>query len=101
MFQTLKNNMKSHWKTFLDKTKRFYHIIFDERDIEQIRKDYFEERWISKEELVRLLEYEEKQFIENYSTLQKEYNDMLSYFNMNALSNYTLLERKYQGTLKK
>jgi len=93
--------MKSRWKTFLDKTKRLYYIIFDKREIEEIRKDYFEERWISKEELVRLLEYEEKQFIENYSTLQKEYNDMLSYFNMNALSNYTLLERKYQGTLKK
>lgn len=101
MFQTLKNNMKSRWKTFLDKTKRFYHIIFDERDIEEIRKDYFEERWISKEELIRLFEYEEQQFIEHYKNLQKDYNDMLSYFNMNALSNYTLLERKYQGSLKK
>lgn len=101
MFQTLKNNMKSRWKTFLDKTKRFYHIIFDEREIEEIRKDYFDGLWISKEELIRLLEYEEQQFIENYKNLQKDYNDMLSYFNMNSLSNYSLLERKYQGTLKK
>lgn len=101
MFQTLKNNMKSRWKTFLDKTKRFYHIVFDERDIEEIRKDYFDGLWISKEELTRLLEYEEKQFVEAYHSLQKEYTDMLSYFNMNALSNYTLLERKYQGSLKK
>lgn len=93
--------MNSHWKTFLYKIKRFYHIIFNKRNIEEIRKDYFEERWISKEELVRLLEHEEKQFIENYTTLQKDYNDMLKYFNMNALSNYSLLERKYQGTLKK
>jgi hypothetical protein len=85
----------------LDKTKRFYNIIFNQRAIEEIRKDYFGGLWISKEELVRLLEYEEKQFIQNYSNLQREYNDMLSYFNMNALSNYTLLERKYQGTLKK
>ena len=93
--------MKFRWKTFLDKTKRFYNIIFNQRAIEEIRKDYFGGLWISKEELIRLLEYEEKQFIQNYSNLQKEYNDMLSYFNMNALSNYTLLERKYQGTLKK
>ena len=93
--------MKSRWKTFLDKTKRFYHIIFDEREIEEIRKDYFDGLWISKEELIRLLEYEEQQFIENYKNLQKDYNDMLSYFNMNSLSNYSLLERKYQGTLKK
>lgn len=93
--------MKFRWKTFLDKTKRFYNIIFNERDIEQIREDYFNGLWISKEELSRLLEYEEKQFIENYSNLQKDYNDMLSYFNMNSLSNYALLERKYQGSLKK
>lgn len=101
MFQTLKNNMKSRWKTFLDNSKRFYNIIFNERDIEQIREDYFNNLWISKEELSRLLEYEEKQFIENYTNLQKDYNDMLSYFNMNSLANYSLLERKYQGTLKK
>lgn len=93
--------MKFRWKTFLDKTKRFYNIIFNERDIEQIREDYFNNLWISKEELSRLLEYEEKQFIENYTNLQKDYNDMLSYFNMNSLSNYALLERKYQGSLKK
>lgn len=93
--------MKSRWKTFLDNSKRFYNIIFNERDIEQIREDYFNNLWISKEELIRLLEYEEKQFIENYTNLQKDYNDMLSYFNMNSLANYSLLERKYQGTLKK
>ena len=93
--------MKFRWKTFLDKTKRFYNIIFNERDIEQIREDYFNNLWISKEELSRLLEYEEKQFIENYTNLQKDYNDMLSYFNMNSLANYSLLERKYQGNLKK
>lgn len=93
--------MKSRWKTFLDNSKRFYNIIFNERDIEQIREDYFNNLWISKEELSRLLEYEEKQFIENYTNLQKDYNDMLSYFNMNSLANYSLLERKYQGTLKK
>ena len=93
--------MKFRWKTFLDKTKRFYNIIFNERDIEQIREDYFNNLWISKEELSRLLEYEEKQFVENYSNLQKDYNDMLSYFNMNSLANYSLLERKYQGSLKK
>lgn len=93
--------MKFRWKTFLDKTKRFYNIVFNKRDIENIREDYFNGLWISKEELIRLLDYEEKQFIENYSNLKKDYNDMLSYFNMNSLASYSLLERKYQGTLKK
>lgn len=93
--------MNFQWKTFLVNLKRIYNIIFNDRDIEQIRKDYFDNLWISKSELYRLLEYEENQFINNYSQLQNQYNDMLKYFNMNSLSNYRLLERKEQGNLKK
>lgn len=93
--------MNFQWKTFLVNLKRIYNIIFNDRDIEQIRKDYFDNLWISKSELCRLLEYEENQFINNYSQLQNQYNDMLKYFNMNSLSNYRLLERKEQGNLKK
>jgi hypothetical protein len=93
--------MNFHWKKFLVKIKRLYNIIFNRRNIEEIRNDYFNNRWISKEELIILLEYEEKQFIENYTRLQNQYNDLLSSFNMNSLSNYELLERKYQGSLKK
>lgn len=93
--------MKSRWTTFLVEAKRRYDIIFNTREIETVREDYFSGKWISKEELERLLEYEETQFIERYSYLQQEYTDLLQYFNMNALSNYSLLERKYQGELKK
>ena len=88
-------------KNFLVKLKRIYHILFNTRDIEQIRLDYFNNKWISKEELIRLLEYEESQFVKTYSELQNQYNDVLKYFNMNSLSNYSLLERKEQGKLKK
>lgn len=100
MYLTQKNNMNFQWKTFLIKAKRIYNIIFNDRDVEQIRKDYFDNLWISKNELYRLLEYEESEFINNYSRLQNQYNDMLKYFNMNSLSNYALLERKEQGKLK-
>ena len=88
-------------KTFLVKLKRIYDILFNTRDVEEIRQDYFNNKWISKEELIRLLEYEETQFIKTYSELQNQYNDLLKYFNMNSLSNYSLLERKEQGKLKK
>lgn len=88
-------------KNFLIKSKRIYDILFNTRDIEKIRQDYFNNAWISKEELTRLLEYEETQFIKSYSELQNQYNDLLKYFNMNSLSNYSLLERKEQGKLKK
>lgn len=93
--------MKSHLKNILTKCSRIYNIIFNDRDIENIRKDYFDNKWISKSELIRLLEYEESQFIKTYSDLQQQYNDVLKYFNMNSLSNYVLLERKEQGKLKK
>lgn len=88
-------------KNFLVKLKRIYDILFNTRDVEEIRQDYFNNKWISKEELIRLLEYEETQFIKTYSELQNQYNDLLKYFNMNSLSNYSLLERKEQGKLKK
>lgn len=88
-------------KNFLVKLKRIYDILFNTRDVEEIRQDYFSNKWISKEELIRLLEYEETQFIKTYSELQNQYNDLLKYFNMNSLSNYYLLERKEQGKLKK
>lgn len=101
MFPILKNNMNFPLKNFLVKLKRIYDILFNTRDVEEIRQDYFNNKWISKEELVRLLEYEETQFIKTYSELQNQYNDLLKYFNMNSLSNYSLLERKEQGKLKK
>lgn len=93
--------MNIHLKTFLDKSKRVYDILFNIRDIETIRNDYFSKKWISKSELIRLIDYEEKQFVIAYSQLHKEHVDMLSSFNINSMSNYELLERKYQGKLKK
>lgn len=93
--------MKSDWKTFLHESRRRYQVIFETRDIERVREDYFSDRWISKEELDRLLRYEESQFVKAYGELQANYQDVLKYFNMNALSNYALLERQHQGKLEK
>lgn len=95
-----KNKLKSHLKNFLVELKRRYFCIFETRNIEEIRSDYFNKKWISKEELFRLLEYEEQQFIREYKLLSDQMNDTLSYFNMNSLANYQLLERKYQNKLK-
>lgn len=93
--------MSIRWKTCLAETKRIFKIIFDTRDLETIRSDFFSHKWISKEELSRLIIYEEEQFIVEYTRLRQDYQDLLSSFNLNALSNYELLERKMQGQLKR
>lgn len=101
MSPILKNNTVNRWKIFSVKIKRLYDIIFNTRNIEDVRTDFFSHKWISKEELVRLIEHEEAEFVKSYTALNDNYIDLLKSFNMNALSNYTLLERKYQGTLNK
>lgn len=92
--------MNSRWKTFSAEIKRIFTIVFEQRDIEIIREDHFSGKWISKAELIQLIEHEENQFIITYSALQKDYHDLLQSFNLNSLSNYQLLERKMQGKLK-
>lgn len=82
-------------------SKRRWEIIFETRSIENIREDYLNYKWISKEELIRLKEWETEQFILEYTTLKNQYVDVLNYFNLNTLSHYQLLERKVQGSLKK
>lgn len=98
--QIRESKWKSRWTNYLAEIKRKYYIIFETRNIEEVRKDYFSGKWISKNELERLVEYEESQFIKEYEKLKNDYNDLLKSFNMNALSNYALLERKFQGNLK-
>lgn len=99
MSQTLKNNLKSHWTTFLVELRRRYNIIFEDRDIMIIREDYLNNKWISKQELIILKNWETQEFIREYDALRSQYKDLLSGFNMNALSNYQLLERKMQGKM--
>jgi len=79
--------MNYPWKTFLVKIKRYYDIIFNIRDIEVVREDYFSKKWISKEEMHRLIEHEEKSFIQVYSELQTQYQDLLQFFNTYSLRN--------------
>jgi len=85
----------------LDEFIRRYHIIFDTRDIQEIRQDYFEKKWLSKEELYRFIEHEEQDFVKEYTYLQQQHLDLLNGFNLNALANYRLLERREQGKLQK
>ena len=99
MYQTLKNNLNSLWTNFSVEFRRRWNIVFEERPIDVIRQDYLTGAWISKEELIRLKEWETQEFIKEYELLRSQYIDLLSGFNMNALSNYHLLERKNQGKM--
>ncbi len=99
MYRTLKNNLNSLWTTSLVEVRRRWNVVFEERSMEDIRNDYLKGLWISKEELIRLKEWETQEFIKEYELLRSQYVDLLSGFNMNALSNYHLLERKNQGKM--
>jgi hypothetical protein len=91
--------LNSLWTTSLVEVRRRWNVVFEERSMEDIRNDYLKGLWISKEELIRLKEWETQEFIKEYELLRSQYVDLLSGFNMNALSNYHLLERKNQGKM--
>jgi hypothetical protein len=93
--------MKIQWKIYLVKLKRIYSSIFEQRDIEVIRQDYYNGQWISKAELHRLFEQEKEELAKIAVTAQKDYSDLLSGFNLNAMRNYEMLEKKYQGMIKR
>lgn len=93
--------MKSRWKIFVTHSRRIYDILFETRSIDIIRSDFYNNLWISKEELLRLHEQEKIELLEEIAKKTAEYTDLLSSFSLNALSNYELSERKYQGKLKK
>ena len=93
--------MKTQWKIYLVKLKRIYSSIFEQRDIEVIRRDYYNELWISKTELHRLFEQEKEELAKMAVAAQKDYSDLVAGFNLNAMRNYEMLEKKFQGLSKR
>ncbi len=92
--------MNIPWKIYLAKFKRTYSSIFEERNIDIIRQDYYNNLWISKAELSKLFKYETAELANTAINAQNEYKDLLSGFNLNAMQNYEILEKKFQGRSK-
>ena len=93
--------MKQHWKNFLVNVIRVYNIIFETRKLEDIQNDYYANKWISKEEMQKMFEFEKVELVKLLTEKEVEHNLLLSNFNMNSLASYELLERRQQGKLKK
>lgn len=82
--------------------KRKWNSLFEPREISKIRDDFYNKKWISKEEMLLLLEkteFEKIELIRIIEQTRSDYDRLLSSFNLNALASYELLERQKQGTL--
>lgn len=74
--------MRIRLKNFFLELKRRYNIIFETRDLETIRKDYYTEKWISKEELGRLFVSEMTEVTQWALREQADKNAILENFNL-------------------
>ncbi len=74
--------MKNKTQAFFLELKRRYNIIFETRDLETIRKDFYAEKWISKEELGRLFVSEMEQITQWALREQADKNAILENFNL-------------------
>jgi hypothetical protein len=86
--------MKQHLKNFLVEFKRRWSIIFETRELEIIRQDFYDKKWISKEETVRLMEYEIQQLTEWALKERKDKDIILENFNMSMMNAYYMAEEK-------
>jgi hypothetical protein len=86
--------MKKKWENYISKIKRIYNIIFETRDLEEIRADYYAAKWISKEELRRLMKYEIEQ-LTNLLIAEKDSSKILfENFNLATMRNSFDIEEK-------
>lgn len=74
--------MKNKIRIFFLELKRRYIIIFETRDLETIRKDYYDRQWISKEELGRLFVYEVEQLTAWALRERSDKNAVIEGFNL-------------------
>ncbi len=93
--------MKVHLKNYLPKIKRIYHIIFENRELETIRSDFYNDLWISKKELQRLFQYEIDQLVQWAVRERDDKNLLLSHFNIGTMRAYYELEERTPKSGKK
>lgn len=80
--------MKILWKKCLAECKRRYQIIFEQRDIKLISTDYYNKKWISREETNRLFLHEKQHLLMEVHNAQDSYNKLLEGFNIGVIKNY-------------
>lgn len=91
--------MIQHLKNFFLEIKRRYSSIFEDRLVADIQNEYYNDRWISKKDLLKIYEFEKQTLLNEYFSIKQELNDLKSSFNLNALANYRKLEELKQNKL--
>lgn len=86
--------MKLLWKTYFAKVKRIYEIFFEHRDLEIIRKDYYSDQWISKNEMHKLMVYEITQLMQLLHREREDRQQLMSHFNLATMGAFYEAEDK-------
>lgn len=81
-------------KIYFEELKRIYNIIFENRPVDDIRKDYYNNKWISKSELEKLLTYETTELTKMVLVEREMYNSLLEGFNLSAMKNAQIYETR-------
>jgi hypothetical protein len=81
--------MHTHWKTFLNEMKRIYNIIFENRPIDDIRNDFYSNKWISKHEKIILLEDEKEFLMQQALRYKNDYDLLMNNFNLMTQRDYS------------
>lgn len=86
--------MKTRLQNYLVELRRRFNIIFETRDLETIRSDFYTQKWISKEEMRRLFVSEIEQVTQWALRERAEKNSLLENFRLGTMQSYYEAEEK-------
>jgi hypothetical protein len=86
--------MKTRLQNYLVEFRRRFNIIFESRDLEIIRSDFYTQKWISKEEMRRLFVSEIEQVTQWALREREEKNSLLENFRLATMQSYYEAEEK-------
>jgi DNA polymerase elongation subunit (family B) len=81
-------NVKLQYENSLLEIKRRDQSLFEHRDIILIGTDYYNNKWISKNELKQLFLYEKQQLMIAVNTANENYKLLMENFNIGVIKNY-------------
>lgn len=86
--------MKTQLQNYLVELRRRFNIIFETRDLEIIRSDFYTQKWISKEEMRRLFFSEIEQVTQWALREREEKNSLMENFRLGTMQSYYEAEEK-------
>ncbi len=86
--------MKQQLKNFSHNLRRWYRIIFEHRDLNEIRDDYYAGRWISKSELDKIHRADAIEFLKILEKERADRQELINRFNSTIDNLYLEAENK-------